>query len=128
MSVLLDTHVLLWAAGDPKRLPPEVLDLLGDPATELVFSAASIWEIAIKNSLGRSDFRIEPQKLRSGLIEYGYDELEISSEHALAVGRLPSIHRDPFDRILLAQALVEEITLFTMDPTLARYPAPVRLL
>ena len=128
MSVLLDTHVLLWAAGDPKRLSVEALDVLGDPATELVFSAASIWEVVIKNSLGRSDFRIEPQKLRSGLIEFGYDELEINSEHALAVSRLPSIHRDPFDRILLAQALVEGITLFTMDPMLARYPAPVRLI
>lgn len=106
----------------------EALDLLGDPATELVFSAASIWEVVIKNSLGRSDFRIEPQKLRSGLIEYGYDELAINSEHALAVGSLPSIHRDPFDRILLAQALVEGITLYTMDPMLARYPAPVRLI
>lgn len=106
----------------------EALDLLGDPDTGLVFSAASIWEVVIKNSLGRSDFRIEPQKLRSGLIEYGYDELEINSEHALAVGHLPSIHRDPFDRILLAQALVEGITLYTMDPLLARYPAPVRLL
>ena len=128
MSILLDTHVLLWAAGDPKRLPMEALDVLGDPDTELVFSAASIWEVVIKNSLGRSDFRIEPQKLRSGLIEYGYDELEINSEHALAVGHLPPIHRDPFDRILLAQSVVESITLYTMDPMLARYPAPVRLL
>lgn len=125
---MLDTHVLLWAVGDPTRLPPQTLELLGDPATELVFSAASIWEIVIKNSLGRSDFRIEPQKLRSGLIDHGYRELAIGSEHAIAVGGLPSIHRDPFDRILLAQAVVEDVTLFTVDPVLARYPAPVRLI
>ncbi len=128
MKVLLDTHVLLRAAGDTRRLPPQALDLFGDPATELVFSSASIWEIVIKSSLGRSDFRVEPLELRSGLIDNGYDELAISSEHALAVGRLPPIHRDPFDRILLAQALVENMTLFTMDRMLARYPAPVRTL
>ena len=128
MRVLLDTHVLLWAAADPKRLPVETLDLLDNPATELTFSAASIWEVAFKNSLGRSDFRIEPQKLRSGLIDHGYQELAICSEHALAVGGLPSIHRDPFDRILLAQALVENVTLYTLDAVLTRYPAPVRLI
>ncbi len=125
---MLDTHVLLWTVGDPTRLPPQTLELLGDPATELVFSAASIWEVVIKNSLGRSDFRIEPRKLRSGLIDHGYQELKIGSEHAIAAGSLPSIHRDPFDRILLAQAVVEDVTLFTVDPVLARYPAPVRLI
>ena len=125
---MLDTHVLLWTVGDPTRLPLHTLDLLGDPATELVFSAASIWEVVIKNSLGRSDFRIEPQKLRSGLIDHGYQELEIGSEHAIAVGNLPSIHRDPFDRILLAQAVVEDVLLYTADPVLARYPAPVQLI
>ncbi|MXY00078.1 MAG: type II toxin-antitoxin system VapC family toxin [Chloroflexi bacterium] len=128
MRALLDTHVLLWAVGDPARLPVQTLDLLGDPATELAFSAASIWEIVIKNSLGRSDFRIEPRNLRSGLIDHGYQEIEIGSDHAIAVGHLPSIHRDPFDRILLAQALVEDVTLFTVDPVLDRYPAPVRLI
>ncbi|MDE2862913.1 MAG: type II toxin-antitoxin system VapC family toxin [Chloroflexota bacterium] len=128
MRAMLDTHVLLWTVGDPTRLPPQTLELLGDPATELVFSAASIWEVVIKNSLGRSDFRVEPRKLRSGLIDHGYQELKIGSEHAIAVGSLPSIHRDPFDRILLAQAVVEDVTLFTVDPVLARYPAPVRLI
>ena len=126
MRFLLDTHLLLWAAGDPSRLTPESRDLLVDPATELVFSTASIWEVVIKNALGRSDFRVQPRQLRDGLIQNGYGELAIRSEHALAVGLLPPIHNDPFDRILMAQAQVENITLLTTDRKLARYPVPVR--
>ena len=102
MALLLDTHLLLWAAGDPGRLSSKAQDLLGDPATELIFSTASIWEVVIKNALGRSDFCVDPQQLRNGLIQNGYSELEIRSEHALAVGSLPPIHKDPFDRILIA--------------------------
>ena len=128
MRILLDTHVLLNAAGKPGNLPPRALELFCDPASELVFSAASIWEIVIKSSLGRGDFRVDAHKLRRGLLSNGYDELAISSEHALAVSGLPPIHRDPFDRILMAQAVIEEITLFTMDRTLAEYPAPVQLI
>ena len=126
MTFLLDTHLLLWAAGDPTRLTPESRSLLDDPATELMFSTASIWEVVIKNALGRSDFRVEPRLLRDGLIQNGYGELAIRSEHALAVGLLPPIHNDPFDRILMAQAQVENITLLTTDRTLARYPVPVQ--
>ncbi len=126
MRFFLDTHLLLWAASDPKRLMPESRNLLGDPAAELLFSTASIWEVVIKNALGRSDFRVEPQKLRDGLIQNGYGELAIRSEHALAVGLLPPIHMDPFDRILIAQAQVENITLLTTDSKVACYPGPIR--
>ena len=126
MTLLLDTHLLLWAAGDPERLSAESQDLLGDPATELMFSTASIWEVVIKNALGRSDFRVEPRLLLDGLIQNGYSELAVRSEHALAVGRLPPLHKDPFDRILIAQAQVENVTLLTTDDKVACYPGPIQ--
>ena len=126
MTFLLDTHVLLWAAGDPSRLTPASRDLLANPATELMFSTASIWEVVIKNALGRRDFHVEPRHLRDGLLQNGYRELAIRSEHALAVGLLPPIHNDPFDRILIAQAQVENITLLTTDNKVVRYPGPIQ--
>ena len=126
MTFLLDTHVLLWAAGDPSRLTPASRDLLANPTTELMFSTASIWEVVIKNALGRRDFHVEPQHLRDGLLQNGYSELAIRSEHALAVGLLPPIHNDPFDRILIAQAQVENITLLTTDTKVVRYPGPIQ--
>ena len=91
-----------------------------------MFSTASIWEIVIKSALGRSDFRVDPQRFRNGLIQNGYSELEIRSEHALAVGSLPPIHKDPFDRILIAQAQVENVTLLTTDDMVARYSGPIQ--
>lgn len=127
MRFLLDTHILLWAAGDPERLTPESRSLLDDPATELLFSTASIWEIVIKKTLGRKDFHIEPRQFRDGLIQNGYSELAIQSEHTLTVGLLPLIHKDPFDRMLIAQAQVENITLLTMDKKLSRYSGPVKV-
>ena len=126
MKLLLDTHLLLWAASDPGRLSSESQDILNNPATELMFSTASIWEVVIKNALGRSDFCVEPQQLRDGLIQKGYHELVIRSEHVLAVGLLPLIHKDPFDRILIAQAQVENVTLLTTDDQVARYPGPIQ--
>ncbi len=126
MKFLLDTHLLLWAAGQPGKLSATARRLLGDPANELFFSAASLWEIAIKNSLGRADFRVEPRVLRRGLLDNGYLELAITSEHAVGVDGLPLLHKDPFDRLLLAQALSEGITLLTSDMNLARYKGPVR--
>ena len=126
MKLLLDTHLLLWAASDPGRLSSESQDILNNPATELMFSTASIWEVVIKNALGRSDFCVEPQQLRDGLIQNGYHELVIRSEHVLAVGLLPLIHKDPFDRILIAQAQVENVTLLTTDDQVARYPGPIQ--
>ena len=126
MKLLLDTHVLLWAAGQPMRLSAPARKLLNDPRNELLFSAASLWEIAIKNTLGREDFRAEPRLLRRGLLDNGYVELPITSQHAVSVVGLPLLHKDPFDRLLLAQAIVEGITLVTADAQLTRYRGPVR--
>jgi PIN domain nuclease of toxin-antitoxin system len=95
---------------------------------ELMFGAASLWEIAIKRGLGRADFTVDPRLLRRGLLDNGYIELPVTSEHAVAVDGLPSIHRDPLDRILIAQSIVEGVTLLTVDDLVARYPAPVRRL
>jgi len=126
MKLLIDTHLLLWAAGEPERLSHAARALIEDPHHELLFSAASLWEVAIKSTLGRGDFRVEPRLLRRGLLDNGYCELAISSEHAVAIEALPPIHKDPFDRILVAQSVVEGITLLTSDPVVARYPGPVR--
>jgi PIN domain nuclease of toxin-antitoxin system len=126
MKLLLDTHVLLWAAGQPDRLPSKARKLLDDPRNEPVFSSASLWEIAIKSGLGRDDFQVDARLLRRGLLDNGYTELPITSEHAVAIDGLPSIHKDPFDRLLVAQSMVEGITLLTADPLVAKYPAPVR--
>lgn len=128
MKLLLDTHVLLWAAGQPERLSPAARMLLEDPQNVLLFSAASLWEVAIKRGLGRVDFQVDPRLLRRGLLDNGYDELSITSEHAVGVDSLPQIHKDPFDRILIAQAMVEGIILVTADPWVARYPGPIRSL
>ena len=124
-ACLLDTHVLLWAAGISDRLPPSLRDRLANPAEEVVYSVASLWEIAIKRTLGRPDFRVEPRTLRKGLLATGYRELQVRGDHALALDLLPPIHRDPFDRMLLAQAHVEGLTLVTADGLLARYPGPI---
>ena len=126
MKLLLDTHVLLWAAGMPERLSAAARELLKDPRNELLFSAASLWEIAIKNSLGRDDFRVAPRLLRRGLLDNGYVELPITSQHAVSIDSLPPIHKDPFDRMLLAQALSEGILLLTNDAQVARYHGTVR--
>lgn len=126
MKLLLDTQILLWAAGEPERLSVSARALLEDERHELVFSAASLWEVAIKSGLGREDFRVDPRLLRRGLLDNGYSELPITSLHAVGVEVLPDLHKDPFDRMLLAQALAEGITLVTADARLADYPAPVR--
>ncbi len=128
MKLLLDTHLLLWAAGEPERLSPATRKLLNNPENELLFSAASLWEIAIKRSLGRDDFQVDGRLLRRGLLDNGYLELPITSEHAVAVDSLPSIHKDPFDRILVAQAISEGVSLLTVDPIVAKYPGPIRKL
>ena len=128
MSFLLDTHVLLWAAGVPERLPAAARTLIEDPATELVYSAASLWEVALKSGLGRADFSVDPRLLRRGLLEHGYTELAVTGAHAVAVDTLPPIHKDPFDRLLVAQAQIEGITLVTADEVVGRYPGPIRVL
>jgi len=125
LKLLLDTHLLLWAVGQPNRLPAEARALIDDPRNEPVFSAASLWEIAIKSQLGRDDFQVDERLLRRGLLDNGYGELAITSEHAVAIDGLPPIHKDPFDRLLVAQSIVEGIILLTTDPLVAQYPAPV---
>ena len=119
--LLLDTHLLLWAAGQPHKLPAHAQELLEDPQSSLAFSPASLWEVVIKRGLGRADFRVDPRRLRRGLLDADYRELAISSEHVLAVGRLPALHKDPFDRILIAQAEVEGAILVTTDELVAQY-------
>ena len=126
MKLLLDTHVLLWAAGEPARLKPATRRLLQDSRHELLFSAASIWEVSIKMTLGRDDLAADPRVLRRGLLDNGYTELPITGAHAAAVLDLPALHRDPFDRLLVAQAQVEGITLLTADAVVASYPGPIR--
>lgn len=126
MKLLLDTQLLLWAAGQPAKLSKSARRLLEDPRNELLFSAASLWEVAIKSTLGRDDFHVEARVLRRGLLDNGYTELPVTSQHAVGIDSLPPLHRDPFDRMLLSQALTEGITLLTHDAQLARYPGPVK--
>ena len=126
MKLLLDTQLLLWAAGLPERLPVQARLLMERPETEPIVSAASLWEIAIKSGLGRTDFSVDPRLLRRGLLENGYAELDVTGAHATAVDLLPPIHKDPFDRILVAQAQIEGLTLLTTDEVVARYPGPIR--
>jgi len=124
---LLDTHLLLWAAGPLARLSSQARQLIDDPDNELLFSAASLWEIAIKSALRRPNFRVDAPLLRRNLLNNGYRELAVTGEHAVAVASLPPLHKDPFDRILVAQSVVEGITLLTTDPLVAQYPGPVQL-
>ncbi len=128
MLLLLDTHILLWAAYEPHKLGTSTRERLKDPSNVLIFSAASMWEIAIKSGLGRKDFAVDPGVLRRGLLENDYRELEISGSHATAVSGLPPVHQDPFDRILVAQAKTEGITLLTADSKVAAYGSPVQLI
>jgi PIN domain nuclease of toxin-antitoxin system len=126
LKLLLDTQLLLWAAGQPDRLSTAARKQLNDKKNELYFSAASIWEISIKSSLGRDDFRADPRVLRRGLLDNGYVELAVTGQHAANVDSFPPLHKDPFDRLLLAQAHTEGITLLTTDSQLSRYKGPVR--
>lgn len=126
MNLLLDTHLLLWAASEPERIPAKTRALLTDPASQLMFSAASLWEITIKNSLDRPDFKVDARRLWRMLLVNGYRELPVTSEHTVAVNELPHLHKDPFDRILIAQARVEGMLLLTADRMVAQYGEGVR--
>lgn len=126
MNLLLDTHLLLWAASEPERLSARARALLLDSNNQLSFSAASLWEIAIKNGLARADFKVDPRRLWRLLLVNGYRELPVSSEHTVAVNELPPLHRDPFDRILIAQARTEGLLLLTVDKAVAKYGEGVR--
>jgi PIN domain nuclease of toxin-antitoxin system len=127
MRILLDTHILLWAAAGSPALSEQARQVLVSDATELYFSAASIWEVAIKTSLGRADFSVDPRQLRRGLLSNGYLELPVTGEHAIEVGSLPDVHKDPFDRILIAQSRVEGMRLVTADKLVAQYSGDILL-
>jgi PIN domain nuclease of toxin-antitoxin system len=126
MRLLLDTHILIWAAED-RNLSAAVRALIEDEDNDLAFSAVSLWEIAIKAALSREDFRVDVARLARALIDHGYRELPMTGAHAAALTHLPPIHKDPFDRMLVAQATVERLTLVTADPVVAKYAGPVRL-
>ena len=126
MRLLLDTHVLIWSAGAPGHVPAKALSLMTDARNELFFSPVNIWEVAIKRALGKTGFQTDPRLLRNALEQNGYREIALTSAHGEAVADLPPIHKDPFDRILIAQAMVEGITLLTSDAIMARYPGPVQ--
>jgi PIN domain nuclease of toxin-antitoxin system len=127
MKLLLDTHLLLWSTVRPGVLSAAAKALMEHPENEVIFSVINIWEIAIKNAKGYADFRVEPGPFRQDLLQLGLTELVLLGEHTVAVPGLPPIHKDPFDRILIAQAIVEGITLLTADPKIAQYPGPIQL-
>jgi PIN domain nuclease of toxin-antitoxin system len=126
MKILLDTHLILWAAGCPDELPDEARRMIEDESNELFFSVVSIWEIAIKASLQKMNFQIDVRLLRRNLLDNGYIELPIQSVHAVFIQSLPAIHQDPFDRMLVAQATEAGIMLLTSDDIVAQYPGPIR--
>jgi PIN domain nuclease of toxin-antitoxin system len=127
VRLLLDTQLLLWAAGDPAKLSTEARQLLEDPENQLIFSPVSLWEISLKQTLGRHDLRVDIRMLRRGMLDNGYLELPITGAHAIAVDGLAPLHSDPFDRMLVAQAKAEGAALLTADPLVAQYHEPVRL-
>ncbi len=120
------THLLLWAANDARQFSKNARALLADPENELIFSPASLWEIAINSTLGKTDLQVDPAMLRRGLLDNGYTELPTTSLHIIAVTALPTLHKDPFDRLLIAQATTEGILLLTSDPLVAACPGPIR--
>ena len=125
MKLLLDTHILLWAVGEPEKLSESIRSLLTTSENMLFFSAASIWEIVIKLGLGREDFKIDPYRLRKMLLAHGYTELVVTTEHALKVYSLPFLHKDPFARLLIAQARTEGMLLLTGDSSVSQYQESV---
>lgn len=127
MKLLVDTHLILWAAITPNRLRPSALGLLQDETNDLYFSVASTWEVVVKKARGRPDFDVDPTRLRLGLLARRWNELPIIGQHVLEVRKLPPIHRDPFDRIMIAQARVERFVFLTADGALSRYGKPVQL-
>ena len=121
MKYLLDTHVLLWAVTGDVKLSQKARRIIEDLDNELLFSAASIWEIAIKSTLIRADFQIDSSLMRRSLLDNGYSELVITGKHAAETQYLPDIHKDPFDRILIAQSRAEGITLLSADEKVIQY-------
>jgi len=121
LNLLLDTHVALWAITDSPKLSQLARDLIVSPKTTVWVSTANLWEIAIKYALGRGDMPISSHKAMGYFKESGYRILSVDAEHAIAVEELPAHHQDPFDRILVAQALIEPMRLMTHDVKVAQY-------
>lgn len=126
MRLLLDTHAFLWAAGDPDQLRAQARAAIEDSANEVLVSAGVAWEVSIKAALGKLSVPADPAvwfpaRVRS----LGFQAIDISAAHALAAGALPDIHRDPFDRIMIAQAQIEGLTFVTRDPENHKYPINV---
>ncbi|PIP42961.1 MAG: PIN domain nuclease [Deltaproteobacteria bacterium CG_4_10_14_3_um_filter_60_8] len=121
MNLLLDTHVALWAITDSPKLPQKARELIASPKTNVWISVASIWEITIKHALGRGDMPVSGKDALRYFSESGYRRLSIEPEHVIAVEDLPAHHNDPFDRILVAQALSEPMRLMTHDALVALY-------
>ncbi len=126
MRLLLDTHVLLWVVNTPQRLPAAAHAMIASLDNAVYFSVVNLWEITLKAQLQRADFSVDARALRTGLLKAGYQELDVKSEHVFQLNHLADIHKDPFDRMLIAQALSESMLLLTMDAQIAKYPAPVR--
>jgi PIN domain nuclease of toxin-antitoxin system len=127
MRLLVDTHLLLWATAKSRRLPREARALLEDPMNEVLFSAASLWEIVIKSALRKADFKVDVARLRPAFAEMGFAELPVSGAHAERLASLPPLHKDPFDRMLVAQSLAEPLVLLTNDGVLAGYGDVVKV-
>lgn len=119
--ILVDTHLLLWAAFEPDRLSTQAAKILQSRESPLVFSLVTLWEVALKTSLGRPDFSVDPGLLHRALLAEGFVELPITAPHLIRVATLPWVHRDPFDRLLVAQAMEDGLSLLTADATLKRY-------
>lgn len=127
MRILLDTHLLLWSVASSRRLPKAARSIILDAANEVFYSAASVWEIAIKSALRRTDFKADPAALVRALARGGFSELPVTAAHAVRVAGMQALHRDPFDRLLVAQSLAEPMTLLTNDKALVRYGPSVQL-
>jgi len=125
LNFLLDTQIILWAASEPEKLTAKMQSLITDADNQLFFSPANLWEISIKKNLGRQDFQVNARQLWRQLLLNGYQELPISSEHTIAIDSLPNLHKDPFDRILIAQAKVEKFHLLSADKIVIQYGSPV---
>lgn len=125
MNLLLDTHYLLWSAFDTRHISSSARQIILNPESTLWFSTASIWEVAIKRALNRLSFQVDASVLRAGLLANGYQELAIEGRHVISLTALPPLHGDPFDRILVAQAIAEGMRLLTADNRVAVYGGPV---
>jgi PIN domain nuclease of toxin-antitoxin system len=124
---LVDTQLLLWNVYGSRKVPARLARLFGDGRHQFFYSAASLWEIAVKAARGQEDFVAEVGEIRDALEENGFHELPVGSQHAVALAALPPIHADPFDRMLIAQAIVEPMALITTDERLAAYPGTIEV-